>query len=59
MLPLSFWDYIMENKEVLAIIGDLYLKNYALIVEKEKVEKENEELKKMILVLNKNGTASS
>jgi hypothetical protein len=50
----------MEHKEVLAIIGDLYLKNYALAMEKEKVDKENEELKKMILVLNnKNGTISS
>lgn len=49
----------MENREVLAIIGELYLKNYALAMEKEKVDKENEELKKMVLLLNKNGTASS
>lgn len=50
----------MENKEVLAVIGELYLKNYALIIEKDKIEKENEELKKMVLMLNKNnGTISS
>lgn len=50
----------MENKEVLAIIGDLYLKNYSLIVEKEKLEKESIELKKLLVALDKkNGTVSS
>lgn len=49
----------MENTELLAVIGDLYLKNVMLHKERDKLAKENEELKKMVLLLNKNGTASS
>lgn len=50
----------MDSKELLVVIGDLYLRNYNLIQELEKKKQEVEELRKIIISLQgTNGTVSS
>lgn len=50
----------MDSKELLVVIGDLYLRNYTLSQEMEKAKKENDELRKIIISLQgTNGTVST
>lgn len=50
----------MDTRELLVIIGDLYLRNYTLSQELEKIKKESEELRRIIISLQgTNGTVST